>query len=167
MIGIACGTNYDYDKFTALVKEHGIEPSEIKRYSLRDTRNFMPYFHFETEDKKIDIPVSRTVECIHNNCKKCNDYLGNDSDISFGTLGAPRGWSIAFVRNSKGEELLDLAEEKGYVETKPVKDGYFSRVYQFFPRKAYLYLAFKTDNIAGAYLMADFKKNYLNKILSG
>lgn len=167
LIGIACGTNYDYEKLTSLVKEHGIEPSEIKRYTLRDTRNLVPYFLFETENRNIEIPVSETVECIHETCKGCVDYLGNDSDISFGALGAPKGWSIAFVRNNKGKELLDLAEEKGYVETKPVKDCFFSRVYRFLPRKAYLYLAFKTDNIAGAYLMADFKKNYLNKKLKG
>lgn len=167
LIGIACGTNYDYGKFTSLVKEHGIAPSEIKKYTLRDTRNFMPYFHFETEDKRIDIPVGRTVDCRHDNCKKCEDYLDKDSDISFGTLGAPKGWSIAFIRNSKGKELLDLAEKKGYVETKPVKDSYFSKLYRFFPRKTYLYLSFKTDNLTGTYLMADFKKKYLRKMLMG
>lgn len=167
LVGIACGTNYDYGKFASLMKEHGIEPSEIKRYTLRDTRNLMPYFLFETENKRIEIPVSRTIDCRHDNCKKCSDYLGEDSDISFGTLGAPKGWSIAFIRNGKGKELLDLAEKKGYVETKPVKDSYFSKLYRFFPRKAYLYLSFKTANLAGAYLMADFKKNYLSKKLLG
>jgi len=165
LIGIACGTNYDYEKFVNLMKVYEIEPFEIKKYTLRDTRNFVPYFHFETKDKMIDIPVSRTVDCIHDNCKKCEDYLDYESDISFGTLGAPRGWSIAFIRNSKGRELLDFAEEKGYVETKPVKDSYFSKLYRFFPRKSYLYLSFKTANLTGAYLMADFKKNYLSKKL--
>ncbi len=29
LIGIACGTNYDYGKFASLVKEHGIDPSSI------------------------------------------------------------------------------------------------------------------------------------------
>lgn len=163
LIGIACGTNYDYGKFTELIRKYGIEPSEIKRYTLRDTRNFMPYFLFETDDKRVEIPVSKTVECIHDNCRKCGDYLGRGSDISFGALGAPRGWSIAFVRNSKGEELLNIAEENGYIETKPVKNSCFSRLYQFLPRKLYLYLSFKTHDIIGAYLMADFKKNYLKK----
>lgn len=163
LIGIACGTNYDYEKFTALVKEHGIKPSEIKKYTLRDTRKFVPYFLFETETKKTEIPVSKTMDCIHDNCKKCEDYLGNYSDISFGTLGAPKGWSIAFVRNKKGKELLDIAEENEYVEIRHVKDSYFSRAYQFLPKIFYLYFAFKTDNIIGTYLMADFKKNYLNE----
>lgn len=167
LIGIACGTNYDYEKFVNLMKVYGVESSEIKKYTLRDTRNFMPYFHFETEDRMIDIPVSRTVDCRHDNCKKCEDYLGCESDISFGTLGAPKGWSIAFIRNSKGKELLDLAEKKGYVETNPVKDSYFSKLYRFFPRKTYLYLSFKTANLTGTYLMADFKKNYLSKKLMG
>lgn len=165
LIGIACGTNYDYGKFTALVKNYGIEPSEIKKYTLRDTKNLIPYFSFETESKKIGIPVSKTMDCIHDNCKKCEDYLGNYSDISFGTLGAPKGWSIAFVRNKKGKELLDLAEENGYIETRHVKDSYLSRAYQFLPKIFYLYFAFKTDNIIGSYLMADFKKNYLNEKL--
>jgi len=165
LIGVACGTNYDYEKFVNLMKVYGIEPYEIKKYTLRDTRNFMPYFHFETEDKRVEIPVSKTLECIHKTCKGCVDYLGDESDISFGTIGAPKGWSIAFIRNSKGKELLDLAEEKGYVETKPVKDGYFSKLYRFFPRKTYLYLSFKTANLTGVHLMADFKKNYLSKKL--
>jgi coenzyme F420 hydrogenase subunit beta len=166
LIGIACGTNYDYEKFSALVKEHGIEPSEIKKYILRDMRNFVPYFLFETENRKIEILVSETIDCIHDNCKRCEEYLDYDSDISFGTLGAPRGWSIAFVRNEKGKELLDLAEEKGYVETKQVKNSRISRLYRFFPNLTKLYLAFKTDNLIGAYFMADFKKNYLKRKLN-
>ncbi len=166
-ISIACGTNFEYEKFCNLIQSHGIELDDIVFYTLRDTRMFEPYFLFmDKSSRRYEIPVSKTVECIADGCVYCNDYLGCDSDISFGVLGAPKGWSVAFVRNKRGKRLINVAHECGYISIKKPEENFFSRMisnlYRRLPLKLYLYIAFKTTNPVGAELMAKFKVYYLN-----
>ena len=171
ILGIACGTNYLYSEFNKLLQEKNIEPKRIKEYTLRKIKFFTPYFSFlvNGETKEFKLPVSKTLCCIPRGCYYCNDYLGINSDLSFGVLGAPKGWSLVFIRTEKGEKLINAAIKKGYLSFRPVKEDFFShliyKIYRLFPTKLYLTLAFRTRKIIGAELMAKFKVNYLNKRL--
>ncbi|NOZ81660.1 MAG: hypothetical protein GXO63_00730 [Candidatus Micrarchaeota archaeon] len=166
-ISIACGTNFKPDKFHNLIQSYGINLNDVIFYTLRDTRTFEPYFLFiDKTNKRYEIPVSKTTECIANGCIYCTDYLGFDSDVSFGALGAPKGWSVAFVRNEKGKRLIDIAYKDGYISIRKPTENFFSKLisnfYKHLPIKFYLYIAFKTNNPVGAELMAKFKIHYLN-----
>jgi len=166
-ISIACGTNFEPDKFYNLTQSFGIELDKVIFYTLRDTKMFEPYFLFiDKYGKRYKIPVSKTIRCIAKSCIDCKDYLGYNADISFGALGAPKGWSLAFVRNKKGKRLIEVARNHGYISVKKPKENFLSKVvskfYRCLPMKFYLYLAFKTSNPVGAELMAKFKVYYLN-----
>lgn len=161
-IGIACGTNYDYRKFRDLLEEEGIDLEGIEDYTLRETKKFTPYFEFKMNNgEKKTLSVSKTIQCIPDGCKYCKDYLGYNSDISFGILGAPRGYSIAFVRNDKGKELVNTAVEEGYIEVSEPPQGILhdltSWFYKSLPGSFYLPMAFKTSLPVGAELMAKYK----------
>ena len=169
-ISIACGTNFEPAKFYNLIRSYGIELDKVIFYTLRDTKMFEPYFLFIDENgKRYKIPVSKTVRCIARGCIECKDYLGCKADLSFGALGAPKGWSLAFVRNKKGKHLIEVAEKHNYISVKKPAENFLSRAvskfYKFLPTKFYLYLAFKTTNPVGAELMARFKVGYLNRKL--
>jgi len=166
-ISIACGTNFEPDEFYNLIQSFGIELDRVIFYTLRDTKMFEPYFLFvDKYGKRYKIPVSKTIRCIAKSCIDCEDYLGYNSDISFGALGAPKGWSLAFVRNKKGKRLIEVARNCGYISVKKPKENFLSKVvskfYRLLPTKFYLYLAFKTSNPVVAELMAKFKVYYLN-----
>lgn len=52
----------------------------------------------------------------------CMDYTAELADISVGSVGSEEGWSTVFVRTEKGEEVVESAVEKGYVEVKEIED---------------------------------------------
>jgi coenzyme F420 hydrogenase subunit beta len=169
LLGIACGTNYLYPEFLKVVQAHGINVQKITDYTLRDSDHFMPYFSFIVDgEKEFKVPVSKTLKCIPRGCYNCNEYLGNDSDLSFGVLGAPKGQSLVFIRTEKGEKLLNNAIELGYLDFKPINEKTFKvaqTLWRAVPTKLYLSMAFRTGNPVGAELMAKFKVHYLNKKL--
>lgn len=165
LIGIACGTNYDYSMFAELLYNHNIDISKIEQYTLRDTEKLKPYFSFTIEGEEKKLPVSETIKCIPTGCIHCNDYLGLGSDISFSVLGAPRGWSLVFVRTERGNEYLDSASKNGFIETRKARKSIIRKFYHALPKKLYMSIAFRTSDSIAAQLMADFKVNYLNKRL--
>lgn len=164
LISMACGTNYDYCRFRKLVNDNGVDADKITGYTLRKTRLLMPYFQFVSGGKETRIPVSMTTGCIPSGCMNCNDYLGRGADISFGVLGAPAGWSIAFVRTKKGMKYLHAACKEGYLHTRKPGHSRLSSLYRILPKQLYMSAAFRTSDMAGAGLMAEFKI-YLNQRL--
>ncbi len=170
LIGIACGTNYEYRAFCNLIQSLGINIERVKYYVLRETERLEPFFLFVLDNgSKFKLPVSKTVNCIPEGCNYCNDYLGYHSDLSLGVLGAPKGYSLAFIRNKKGQLLIKTASNEGYLEVKEISQNFISRFavnfYKILPIEFYLPLAFKTKNIIGAELMARYKVYHLNKRL--
>ncbi len=170
LIGIACGTNYEYTKFLSLINSYNLDVNRISYYTLRDTERLRPYFSFIMEDKReIKIPVSKTISSIATGCCYCNDYMGINSDLSFGVLGAPKGYSLVLIRNTKGEKLINNAIELNLLEAKEVPQNLYTKMiegfYKTLPIELYLSIAFKTKNFIGSKLMAQYKVEYLNKYL--
>ncbi len=51
-------------------------------------------------------------------CMSCFDYVNGLADLVVGYMGAPFGWQWLVVRNSQGQEMLDLVQDQ--LETQPV-----------------------------------------------
>jgi coenzyme F420 hydrogenase subunit beta len=171
LLGLACGSNYEKFKFLELLTKNDIDLNEVEDYTLRDTHLMSPYFSFRTtRGKEHRLPVSKTWRCIPRGCAYCRDYLGYGSDVSFGVLGAPKGYSIAFIRNEKGKALIDNAIKQGLIDTHAIPaDNLSVRMLSHFrkliPPRLYTPLAFKLENPISAELMALYKKYHLRKWL--
>jgi len=50
-------------------------------------------------------------------CKTCTDLTAEHADISFGNTGSPVGWRTIIVRTGIGEDIVNGAISKGYIQT--------------------------------------------------
>jgi coenzyme F420 hydrogenase subunit beta len=62
-------------------------------------------------------------------CRYCHDMTCEFADLSVGGARSPEGWEVdkgwnqVLVRSARGQELLDLAQERGALEFKEVPPG--------------------------------------------
>jgi coenzyme F420 hydrogenase subunit beta len=75
-----------------------------------------------TEKETFSIPLDEIKSYVGEGCLVCTDYTAELADISAGSVGSEDGWSTVFVRTEMGEELVNAAAEKGYVELKEIEE---------------------------------------------
>ena len=122
-IGLFCGWTLDWRKIRELVL------TAVKGENIR-TMDIPPSSHacmqVETEGGVIDIPIDQVNECVRGCCQYCTDMTAEFADISVGSSRSPEGWDVdrhwnqVIVRSKAGEELMNLAREKGILEFKDV-----------------------------------------------
>jgi coenzyme F420 hydrogenase subunit beta len=74
------------------------------------------------EDEPLRIPLDEIKSYVGEGCLVCTDYTAELADVSVGSVGSEDGWSTVFVRTEMGEELVNAAAEKGYVEVKDIEE---------------------------------------------
>jgi coenzyme F420 hydrogenase subunit beta len=63
------------------------------------------------------IPLTEVDPYTRRGCGKCDDFLGDQADISVGSVGSKEGYATLIVRTPIGETFLDNAAKFGLVET--------------------------------------------------
>ncbi len=110
-ISLFCFENFYYDKLYDILKEEkGISPSEIKKATIKGR------FIIETRSNEtLDVELKTLDNAVRPNCKICDDFTGRFSDISVGSSGAPKGYSIIISRTQIGEELIKKMLSQNYI----------------------------------------------------
>lgn len=111
LIGLFCMKNFVEDllKFIGDTCTKGALEN-VKKFEIRGKELFV----FEKE--KHVISLEEINGYVGDGCLVCMDYTAELADISVGSVGSEEGWSTVFVRTVQGEEVLDGALEKGYIE---------------------------------------------------
>jgi coenzyme F420 hydrogenase subunit beta len=112
-IGLFCYENFMYSKFKAKVaEEFGVKLEDMVKNDIIKGKIFI-----HTRDGKEHVkPVKVFNDIVEECCLLCEDFTSSFADISVGSVGSGDGWSTVIVRSQKGEELLNKAVEKGYLE---------------------------------------------------
>jgi 3,8-divinyl protochlorophyllide a 8-vinyl-reductase (ferredoxin) len=80
--------------------------------------------HFKHEDGSTEtvpffgLKTNQLKDVFAPSCMSCFDYVNSLADLVVGYMGAPFGWQWTVVRNSTGQEMLDLIADQ--IETQPV-----------------------------------------------
>jgi coenzyme F420 hydrogenase subunit beta len=80
--------------------------------------------HFKHEDGSTEtvpffgLKTNQLKDVFAPSCMSCFDYVNSLADLVVGYMGAPFGWQWIVVRNSTGQEMLDLVQDQ--IETQPV-----------------------------------------------
>jgi 3,8-divinyl protochlorophyllide a 8-vinyl-reductase (ferredoxin) len=80
--------------------------------------------HFKHEDGSTEtvpffgLKTNQLKDVFAPSCMSCFDYVNSLADLVVGYMGAPFGWQWTVVRNSTGQEMLDLIGDQ--IETQPV-----------------------------------------------
>lgn len=113
LIGLFCTWAVDTRTFIGLVSQQtdithvtGMEipppPAEV--------------FILRTQDKDIEIPLEKIRQIIPKGCAMCPDMTCEWSDVSVGAFEGKPGWNTLIIRTPKGENLVNTAVSKGFLE---------------------------------------------------
>jgi coenzyme F420 hydrogenase subunit beta len=80
------------------------------------------------------IPIDEVRDCVRESCAFCHDLTAELADVSVGSARSPEGWAVdrgwnhVIVRSAQGQDLLDLARQKGVLEFKEVPSGNLAKL---------------------------------------
>ncbi len=114
-IGTFCFGTYHNQLLAECFKENGVNPTEIEKIES-DYNYFKMIISTKSGKKEISLNYLHD-KAIKKVCYTCSDYTASFSDISVGNVGSEKGWKTLIIRTERGKQILDLAIEKGYLET--------------------------------------------------
>lgn len=125
VFGLFCGWGLDWDGLRELTEKHAgklshmdIPPSKYHSLELREDRG-----------KTVSVDLDEVVPLVRSGCHYCADMTAEFADLSIGGARSADGWDVdkgwnqVVVRSEKGEQLLNLAREKGVLEFKEAMEG--------------------------------------------
>jgi len=120
VVGLFCMENYPYEKlFLKYIAENkGLNLAEITKFDIKKGK----FLAYKGKELVLEVPIDETKDYTLGSCHTCPDLTAEFADISVGSIGSPAGWSTVLVRTDKGEELLNAAIKKGYLEIKDLKE---------------------------------------------
>lgn len=116
-IGLFCMDSFTYEQLVYFLEEvKGIPISSIKKMNISKGKFLVTYDGDKTKNWRIhEMDNLRTSSCYY-----CTDLTNEQADISVGSVGSPEGYSTILARTSDGVQVLQDAEEKGYLTTEPL-----------------------------------------------
>ena len=116
LIGLFCMENFTED-LLKFVEKKCVKGSleKVSKFSIKGKDLIV-----SEEDETLRIPLDEIKGYVGEGCLVCTDYTAELADVSVGSVGSEDGWSTVFVRTERGEEVVNAAAEKGYIELKDV-----------------------------------------------
>jgi len=116
-LGLFCFNSYKYNSlFTDYLEtQQRLDLSKISKVDCKAGQ-----FTFHERDKTILQVPAKDLEPYKNpGCAKCQDFTGELSDISIGSVGSDSGWCTVITRKPETEQLLKAAVDSGALELRP------------------------------------------------
>jgi coenzyme F420 hydrogenase subunit beta len=101
------------------LSQNNVKIDDVKEFRV-EKGQFWAYLENGTVFK---VPLSKAKICMRKNCEVCMDYTSELADLSVGSVGSAPGWSTLIARTEKGLKTLRNAENKGYIEIKPIEQS--------------------------------------------
>ncbi|MFX1311857.1 MAG: Coenzyme F420 hydrogenase/dehydrogenase, beta subunit C-terminal domain [Promethearchaeota archaeon] len=112
IFSLFCFENFDYDKlFDTLKKETNLDPIDIRKTWIK--KNF---FIESKSNEQFEVNIKTLDPAVRKNCRECNDFIGRFSDISIGSSGAPKKYSMIISRTEKGHKLMKSIRSNGLID---------------------------------------------------
>jgi coenzyme F420 hydrogenase subunit beta len=119
VVGLFCTWALRYDDFARFLAER-MPLAQIVKFDIPPPpANIFQVF---TESDRIDIPLDQVRPFIRPGCDVCLDMTAEFTDISVGAAEGVAGWNTLITRSDAGRELVEAAQAKGVIETKPLPD---------------------------------------------
>jgi coenzyme F420 hydrogenase subunit beta len=71
----------------------------------------------ETDEGKVEIPLSEIRPAIPNGCTVCPDMTAEWADLSVGVLEGDPNWNTLIIRTQRGQAIVDRASDAGWLLT--------------------------------------------------
>lgn len=120
VLGTPCTDNVTRAGLQKFLDTTSRSPKTVVYYEFMQDFNV----HFKHEDGSTELvpffglKTNQLKDVFAPSCLSCFDYVNSLADLVVGYMGAPFGWQWIVVRNDRGQEMLDLVQDK--IETQPV-----------------------------------------------
>jgi coenzyme F420 hydrogenase subunit beta len=94
-----------------------LDLERVRKFDIKG-KEFLVY---DDKGKRYGIALDEIKRYESEGCSVCADYTAELADISVGSVGSEEGWSTVFARTKTGEEIVEGALEKGYIEAKEIE----------------------------------------------
>lgn len=123
-LGLFCMDTFYYEGIKAVLESYGIMLENVESMKIRKGK-----FEVILKDGKEHIfKLSEFDEYRSSSCRFCTDLTAENSDISFGGVGSPRGWTTVLARSTIGYEIFNEAVDNGYIEARHLTDDELEKV---------------------------------------
>lgn len=111
--GLFCMENLCFDdiQLKRLEKKYEFSLTQVAKVNVKE--KFSIYLK---DGREVHMPFEDVDTIARPACLVCPDFSAEYSDISFGGLGSPDGYTTALVRSEKGNHIYHGALRDGYIE---------------------------------------------------
>jgi coenzyme F420 hydrogenase subunit beta len=109
--------NFSFDDLQMghLSKKYGFDLTQVVKVNVKED-----FFVYLEDGRVIHIPFEDIDSIARPACMVCPDFSAEYSDISFGGLGSPEGYTTVLIRSEKGKWVYREALTAGYIKERRV-----------------------------------------------
>jgi len=122
--GLFCMENFSFNdiQLRHLEKKYGFELTQVSKVNVKED-----FFIYLKNGRMIHIPFEEIDTIARPACLVCPDFSAEYSDISFGGLGSPEGYTSVLIRSEKGKMVYRGALAAGYIKERKYPSAEKSR----------------------------------------
>jgi len=122
--GLFCMENFSFNdlQLKHLEKRYGFDLAHVTKVNVKED-----FFIYLEDGKVIHIPFEEIDSIARPACLVCPDFSAEFSDISFGGLGSPEGYTTVLIRSEKGKMIYRGALTAGYIKERKYSSAEKSR----------------------------------------
>jgi coenzyme F420 hydrogenase subunit beta len=111
--GLFCMENFSFDdiQMRHLEKKYGFDLTQLVKVNVKED-----FFIYLKDGKVIHIPFEEIDSIARPACLVCPDFSAEFSDLSFGGLGSPEGYTTVLIRSERGKRVYRGALTAGYIK---------------------------------------------------
>jgi coenzyme F420 hydrogenase subunit beta len=116
-MGLFCMDTFYYEGIREFIESRDMKLDDIESMKIRKGK-----FEFQTQEELRVFPLDEFDQYRSSSCKYCTDMAAENSDISFGGVGTPQGWTTVLARSSIGYEIFNEAVDNGYIDARLLEE---------------------------------------------
>jgi coenzyme F420 hydrogenase subunit beta len=111
--GLFCMENFSFNdiQLRNLEKQYGFDLAHVSKVNVKED-----FFIYLNNGRVIHIPFEEIDSIARPACLVCPDFSAEFSDISFGGLGSPGGYTTVLLRSERGKMVYRGALTAGYIK---------------------------------------------------
>ena len=121
--GLFCMDSFTYEGMRTFVENKGIDLGTVDKMEISGG-----YLRIHYKDSMTRFRVRELDDYRSSSCFFCTDLTSENSDISFGGVGSPPGYTTVLTRSNIGDEILSEAADDGWISSEEMGFDDFTKV---------------------------------------
>ena len=121
--GLFCMDSFTYDGMKTFIENKGIELGKVTKMEI-----FGGYLRVHFDNYMTRFRVRELDQYRSSSCYFCTDLTSENSDVSFGGVGSPQGYTTILTRTNIGDEIVKEAADDGWISLDEIGFDDFTKV---------------------------------------